>query len=236
MAAVPAVVAQEPAPAPAPEGVMISTRAFINGKEVSPAKAREMLRASIVRSLAGEAPASEAPCCPNPDCSCNPCACTPGAVCAEAPEPTPSPEPAPAPAPEATPAPAPEAAPGSVPAVRVVPACRAPRPVPTCTKCGKPVAPRRAGARKGGQPVDMPPCGKPRAFGEPEPGAMPPCVRRHGQVMRPSVRIFRVEPPAAPSAPAPVAESPKAVRVIINGVEAIVPITPEGVNITIKPL
>ena len=54
----PAAVAQEPAPAPTvPEGVMVTTRAFINGKEVPPAKAAEMMnsmRAQFRRQLLGK--------------------------------------------------------------------------------------------------------------------------------------------------------------------------------------
>lgn len=63
---------------------------------------------------------------------------------------------------------------------------------------------------------------------------MPPCAKRHGQVVRPAVQVRRIQR-ATPMTP-PAVESPKAVRVIINGVEAIVPVKPEGVNITIKPL
>ncbi len=321
MAALPAVVAQEPAPAP--EGVMISTRAFINGKEVAPEEVQKLIKARIVRALAGEAPKDAAPCCPNPDCTCGPapkpCECKPGAVCgpktapeppaapaaepAPAPAPEPAPAPAPAPAPDAAPccpnpdctcgpapkpceckpgavcgpktAPAPagdkptcdkpkcakpacgkpactkpatpgvmrvfingkEVKPAAVPAVRVKPGCKAPAPgckapAPICTKCGKPAKVRPA---KAPRPVVVPPCGRTTFIGEPAPDAAPTIIRRHGQVIKPAVRVRRIERPAAP-APAPAAESPKAVRVIINGVEAVVPVKPEGVNITIKPL
>ena len=316
MAALPAVVAQEPAPAP--EGVMISTRAFINGKEVAPEEVQKFFKARIVHALSGENPAPEAapapeapapapeaapaaaPCCPNPDCTCGPapkpCECKPGSVCGpkSAPEPSPAPEvpaPAPAPAPDAAPccpnpdctcgpapkpceckpgavcgpktAPAPagdkptcdkptcdkpactkpatpgvmrvfingkEVKPAAVPAVRVKPACKA--PAPGCTKCGKPAKVRPA---KAPRPAVVPPCGRTGFIGEPAPDAAPTIIRRHGQGIKPAVRVRRIERPAAP-APAPAAESPKAVRVIINGVEAVVPVVPEGVNITIKPL
>lgn len=299
VAMLPIVAAQEPAPS-VPEGVVVTTRAFINGKEVAPAEAEKLMkemRASMRFGFApgkaepaapapepapapAPAPAPEAaPCCPNPDCTCGPapkpCECKPGAVCgpkhAPAPEPAveevpvaeqkplqepipapavaPAPEPAPAPTPAAEPAPAVKVVKGGEGTVsvivngkeikpvvtRVVPATKLRPAKPVCPSCGKKV-PRRP------MPGDMPPCGKARPFDTPAYGTTPPCVRTHGKIMPPSVRMQGVRR-GCPGAPVHVrrgavrpGESPQAVRVIINGVETIVPGVPEGVNITIKPL
>lgn len=335
VAMLPVVVAQEPAPS-VPEGVMVTTRAFINGKEVPPAEFEKMMKEMRARMMFGYAPGKvapelppvppapapepapepapvaapeAAPCCPNPDCTCGPapkpCECKPGAVCAPKTATEPTPEPPPAPEPEPAPAVAPEAAPccpnpdctcgpapkpceckpGAVcgakvaaepaaepapepaaepapapePAVevvkpaagtvrvivngreikpvltRVVPATKLHPAKPACPSCGKKV-PRRP------MPGDMPPCGKARPFDTPAYGTTPPCVRTHGKIMPPSVRMQGVRR-GCPGAPIHVRRgavrpgtSPQAVRVIINGVETIVPVVPEGVNITIKPL
>ena len=299
VAMLPAVVAQEPTPS-VPEGVMVTTRAFINGKEVSPAEAEKLMkemRASMRFGFApgkaepatpapepapapapepapapAPAPAPEAaPCCPNPDCTCGPapkpCECKPGAVCgpkhAPAPEPAveeapvaeqpplQEPIPAPAVAPEPEP-PAPVAKPtvdlvkggeGTVRVIvngkeikpvvtRVVPATKLRPAKPVCPSCGK-TTPRRP------MPGDMPPCGKARPFDAPAYGTTPPCVRMHGKTMNPTVKMHgvrRAAPVHVRRAAVRPGESPQAVRVIINGVETIVPVVPEGVNITIKPL
>lgn len=274
----PIVAAQEPAP-PVPEGVMVTTRAFINGKEVPPAEAQKMMKEIRARMPFGiepvkgtlvapelppvppapepasapepvpaptPAPAPDAapeaaPCCPNPDCTCGPapkpCECKPGAVCGA----KVAPEPAPAPAEEVA-----QPGPGTVrvtvngkeikPVVtRVVPAVKQRPAKPACPSCGKKV-PRRP------MPGDMPPCGKARPFDTPAYGTPPPCVRTHGRIMPPTVKMQGVRR-GCPGAPVHVRRgavrpgtSPQAVRVIINGVETIVPVVPEGVNITIKPL
>ena len=265
----PVVVAQAPAPPLVPDGVTVTTRAFINGKEVSPEEAQKLMKSVIVRTLGGDAapsapaapepPKPARPCCPNPDCTCGPapkpCECRPDAVCGpqNAPAPTGQPEVAPAPTKDVAVPPPP-----GVKIIRLCPArpadcagsaCTAKtagktKPVactrvalpkaPACPKCGKPrVAPPRPGVVRPA-PGDMPPCGKARPFDKPDVGLMPPCAKRHGQVVRPAVQVRRIQC-ATPMTP-PAAESPKAVRVIINGVEAIVPVKPEGVNITIKPL
>lgn len=265
----PVVVAQAPAPPLVPDGVTVTTRAFINGKEVSPEEAQKLMKSVIVRTLGGDAapsapaapepPKPARPCCPNPDCTCGPapkpCECRPDAVCGpqNAPAPTGQPEVAPAPTKDVAVPPPP-----GVKIIRLCPArpadcagaaCTAKtagktKPVactrvalpkaPACPKCGKPrVAPPRPGVVRPA-PGDMPPCGKARPFDKPDVGLMPPCAKRHGQVVRPAVQVCRIQR-ATPMTP-PAAESPKAVRVIINGVEAIVPVKPEGVNITIKPL
>ena len=265
----PVVVAQAPAPPLVPDGVTVTTRAFINGKEVSPEEAQKLMKSVIVRTLGGDAapsapaapepPKPARPCCPNPDCTCGPapkpCECKPDAVCGpqNAPAPTGQPEVAPAPTKDVAVPPPP-----GVKIIRLCPArpadcagsaCTAKtagktKPVactrvalpkaPACPKCGKPrVAPPRPGVVRPA-PGDMPPCGKARPFDKPDVGLMPPCAKRHGQVVRPAVQVRRIQC-ATPMTP-PAAESPKAVRVIINGVEAIVPVKPEGVNITIKPL
>ena len=311
----PVVVAQAPAPPLVPDGVTVTTRAFINGKEVSPEEAQKLMKSVIVRTLGGDAapsapaapepPKPARPCCPNPDCTCGPapkpCECKPDAVCGPqnapapsapaAPEPPkpakpccpnpdctcgPAPKPcecrpdavcgpqnAPAPTgqPEVAPAPTKDVAVPPPPGVKIIRLCPArpadcagsactaktagkTKPVactrvalpkaPACPKCGKPrVAPPRPGVVRPA-PGDMPPCGKARPFDKPDVGLMPPCAKRHGQVVRPAVQVRRIQC-ATPMTP-PAAESPKAVRVIINGVEAIVPVKPEGVNITIKPL
>ena len=265
----PVVVAQAPAPPLVPDGVTVTTRAFINGKEVSPEEAQKLMKSVIVRTLGGDtAPSAPAapeppkpakPCCPNPDCTCGPapkpCECRPGAVCGPQNAPAPTGQPAVAPAPTKDVAVPP---PPGVKIIRLCPArpadcagsaCTAKtagktKPVactrvalpkaPACPKCGKPrVAPPRPGVVRPA-PGDMPPCGKARPFDKPDVGLMPPCAKRHGQVVRPAVQVRRIQR-ATPMTP-PAVESPKAVRVIINGVEAIVPVKPEGVNITIKPL
>lgn len=274
----PSAMAQNPAPQPprVPGGVMVTTRAFINGKEVDPSDFRVELQSQLdklhrnaakmqpkaaptpapvvapepppapapapvvapeppapapapaaapepppapVAPEPAPAPKPEAPkpCCDNPDCTCGPapkpCECKPGATC--------GPKTAPKPAP-ATPAAAPAARPVKI--VRIPVGKQASRPIhrgkPICSKCGKPrITPR---------PGDMPPCGKARPFGTPAHGTTPPCAHRHGKVVRPAV--------APAPKPAPAAKAPQTIRVIINGVEAIVPLRPEGVNITIKPL
>ena len=242
----PAVVAQ--APAPLPEGVTVTTRAFINGKEVTPEEAQKLMQGVIVRTLGREvapavAPAPEPPkpaepCCSNPDCTCGPapkpCECKPGAVCG----PQNTPAPTPKPAPTAAPAPAGDADTTLPPGVKIIrlrparpaeaakPAEPAKSAAPTCPKCGKS---RLAPSRSAGEP----PCGKALPFDKPEMTPLPPCTKLHGKVVRPAVQVRRIERPAPPSS---AVESPKAVKVIINGVEAIVPVKPEGVNITIKPL
>ena len=218
MALLPALAAQEPAPTltPLPQGVMVTTRAFINGRELPAEEATKLIRNVQVRTTCG-----------NPDCTCGPapkpCECKPGATCGpkKAPVPPPAPVPAagrtdvPAPATVATPTPGGIAI--SIPATRIRPAMPKPGPSP--------------------QPGDMPPCGKARPFDAPMHGTTPPCAHRHGKVMRPGAIDIRKVEPATPTPPTtPATESPKAVRVIINGVEAIVPVVPEGVNITIKPL
>lgn len=248
-AMLPIAVAQEPAPAPLPEGVMVTTRAFVNGKEIAPEELKKMVKSVIVRKLSdGSVDLVKSGSCSNPDCTCGPapkpCECKPGAMCGPKFAPTPAAAPVPPPAPAATPAPEtkPDAPTGTmrvflngqevkptvaVPAAVIKPAVKVGGP--TCSRCGKTrVAPRPV-------PGDMPPCGKARPFGKPMNGTVPPCAHRHAQVIKPAaVEIRRAERPAA--VPAPKAESPKAVKVIINGVEAIVPVVPEGVNITIKPL
>lgn len=301
----PAAVAQEPAPAPTvPEGVMVTTRAFINGKEVPPAKAAEMMnsmRAQFRRQLLGEEPTAEAVPAPElpppgaapeltpppPGLEPPPAQPTPAAEPAPAPAPvaeSPAPPAAePAPAPEVQPAPAPAAEPVAVKAEVIKPACGkvrlivngkevrpdvvrvVPAPVPgqkpicrpqpvrkahparhaapasaaqPAAAADKPICPRCGKVRRVVRPAagDMPPCGKARPFDAPAYGTTPPCVRRHGQTMNPSVRMHTVRPAIdIRKAPQP-ATSPQAVRVIINGVETIVPLKPEGVDITIKPL
>lgn len=271
----PVAVAQEPAPTPAvPEGVMMTTRAFVNGKEVTPAEAEEVMksmRAQIRSRLLGEIPADAAA--PEPE---RPQADTapeltplPPALGAPQPAPEPAPEPAvtPAPAPAVAP---PPAEPTAVPAARIEPAeggvrlivngrevkphtvkvLRVPAPGPrpagqarpacqarsaaaaktTCPQCGKvrPVVRPAVGA--------VPPCGKARLDDNPAYGTTPPCVRRHGQTMNPVVHMREARPAVdLRKGPQPVS-SPQAVRVIINGVETVMPVLPEGVNITIKSL
>ncbi len=165
------------------------------------------------------------------------------------PAPAVAPAPAPAPAPAAEPAPAVKVVKGGEGTVRVIVNGKEIKPVvtrvvpdtklrpakPVCPSCGKKV-PRRP------MPGDMPPCGKARPFDTPAYGTTPPCVRMHGKTMNPTVRMHGVRR-GCPGAPVHVrrsavrpGESPQAVRVIINGVETIVPVVPEGVNITIKPL
>ncbi|MBQ2380419.1 MAG: hypothetical protein II295_08540 [Akkermansia sp.] len=230
MALLPTVAAQEPAPAltPLPQGVMVSTRAFINGRELPPEEAAKLIRTVQVRTT-----------CSNPDCTCGPapkpCECKPGATCGPKTATTPPPAPVPpagrtdAPAPTVVATPTAGGVAISIPATKIRPAIKKPTPA-TCPNCHKP---RRATP----QPGDMPPCGKARPFGTPMHGTTPPCAHRHGKIVRPArIDIRKVEPKPTAPAPAPAAESPKAVKVIINGVEAIVPVVPEGVNITIKPL
>lgn len=287
VAMLPIVAAQEPAPS-VPEGVVVTTRAFINGKEVPPAEAQKMMKEIRARMpFGGEpakgtlaapelppvppapapapepaptpapepvpAPAPEAePCCSTPDCTCGPapkpCECKPGAECGPKTAPAPTPAPAADVAP-CCPPPAEEVAkpaPGTMRVIvngkeikpvvtRVVPAVKQRPAKPVCPSCGKKV-PRRP------MPGDMPPCGKARPFDTPAYGTTPPCVRTHGKIMPPSVRMQGVRR-GCPGAPVHVRRgavrpgtSPQAVRVIINGVETIVPVVPEGVNITIKPL
>lgn len=299
----PAAVAQEPAPAPTvPEGVMVTTRAFINGKEVPPAKAAEVMnsmRARFLSHLQGEEPTAEAvptPELPPPGAAPELTPPPPGlepppAQPAPAAEPAPAPEAEPsapsaaepAPAPEVQPAPAPAAEPVAVPAEKVQPVCAklrlivngkevkpdvvkvvpvpAPGPQPTCrpqpvrrahpachaapvnaahpaAAADKPTCPRCGKVRRVVRPAagDMPPCGKARPFDIPAYGTTPPCVRRHGQTMNPAVRMHVVRPAIEVRKAAQPVTSPQAVRVIINGVETVVPLKPEGVNITIKPL
>ncbi len=239
----PAVVVPAPEP-PAPvakptvdlvKGAPGTVRLIVNGKEIKPVVTRVV-------------PAPKAaPCCPNPDCTCGPapkpCECKPGAVCGpkNAPVVVPAPEP---PAPVAKPTvDLVKGAPGTVrlivngkevkPVVtRVVPATKLRPAQPGCPSCGK-MVPRRP------MPGDMPPCGKARPFDAPAYGTTPPCVRMHGKTMNPTVRMHGVRRTGADvkmRRPDKTATSPQAVRVIINGVETIVPVVSEGVNITIKPL
>lgn len=257
VAMVPVVEAQAPELTPLPEGVILTSSVRVEeGMGELPVPG---VMAQVDPS--GELTASVAPGCPNPACTCgSDCSCTPGNVCSStppapapsvtvvqtpvspAPAPAPAPEVAPAPAvapaPEVSPAPAPAAAPAPVPAPVVAPAPGR----PGCCKgarSGKKMKRVRKVVRL--MPGDMPPCGKPRPFGAPVPGTVPPCVRRHGKVMpaapAPTVAMpegsCTIVYPAPTSAPA---ASPQAVRVIINGVETLIPLVDGGVNITIKPL
>ncbi len=238
--------AQEPAPQPTtPEGVVVTTRAFINGKEVPPAEFNEeikKMRQSFAKAVLphfGTAPELH----PLP----------PESVPAAGPTEI---APAPAAEPEVKAEPRDggvrvyvngkevqphvmkvEAAPvpGAKPYYHARPVRKA-RPAAMagkvmCSHCGK--VRRERGVVSG--PVL--PRGEARPFDMPIHDSTPPCMRRHGRTMypavdmnegrRPSVDLRKVQAPAT---------SPQAVRVIINGVETVVPIKPEGVNITIKPL
>ncbi len=237
--------AQEPAPLPTvPEGVVVTTRAFINGKEVPPAEFNEEIkkvRQSFNKAVQEHFGAA-------PELHPAPSAAVPVA------EPTQvSPPPAAEPEGKAEaresglrvyvngkevqpkmmklePVPVPEPQPHyqARPVRKARPAATAGKV--TCSHCGKV---RRE--RRGAGPVI--PRGEARPFDMPIHDATPPCMRRHGRTMypavdmnegrRPSVDLRKVQAPAT---------SPQAVRVIINGVETVVPIKPEGVNITIKPL
>ena len=118
-------------------------------------------------------------------------------------------------------------------ATRVVPATKLHPAKPACPSCGKTAPVSHP------MPGDMPPCGKARPFDTPAYGTTPPCVRSYGKTMNPTVRMHGVRRAGADMPQVrrvQPAASPQAVRVIINGVETIVPVVSEGVNITIKPL
>lgn len=73
--------------------------------------------------------------------------------------------------------------------------------------------------------------------GRPACAARPVRAARPARAARP-VRVVAPVPPAPQpeaAAPAP-APAPQAIKVIINGTETVVPLSPDGVNITIKPL
>ncbi len=210
---------QQASPAPAPEGsaVTTSTRLFINGREITPAprtpqagettRAEGELRISSAVFAPGQAPRVRAR-------SFRLVTGEDGVtrvVEVTAPEPPPAPE-----------------------------AAETPRPEPqgeVCRRCGRNhVRPVRIIRR--------------------ERDARPACSARPVRTARP-VRVVRPVPPApqpevvapvppapeaAPVPPAPQPEAaapapaPQSIRVIINGTETVVPLSPEGVNITIKPL
>lgn len=234
VAMAPAVAAQAPELTPLPEGIILTSSVRV--EEIPGPGAEAQVDSS------GERAASAAPGCPNPACTCgSDCACTPGNVCGTA-----SPTPAPS-APSVTVVQPPVASP-PVPTVAPTPSPApvptiAPAPAPERSGCGKATRPgvkvKRVRKVVRLMPGDMPPCGKARPFGAPVDGTVPPCVRRHGRVMS-SAPAFSVPEacrpivyPAHPSAPA---ASPQAVKVIINGVETVIPLIDGGVNITIKPL
>lgn len=219
-AMVPVAVAQEPAPTPpAPETATptfrISKRVFVNGEEVFSEDAEEKMKSLgfmlAQKLLAAKVSTTEA---------------------------------TPAPAAEAAPAPSesPEAKPEQPQTVRVVrnghivatPATDV--PAATCPNCAAPKkeAPRpRVQHRRHHHAAA--PSNRPRYYGQPGVEAMPPCAKRHGRVIR-QVSVY--QPAAAKPAPTQPenAPEPKAVKVIINGVEAIVPWGPDGLNFTVKPL
>lgn len=233
VALLPELRAQEPVPVS--QGAIVTTQTFVNGREISSPRA--------VINVSGTATANAEPACSNPDCTCGPapkpCECTPEQMCG----------------PNIAP-PAPRKVgdkPGET-ARSVIPA----RPTVKLIVNGKemsPVAPPHRGKPCCKQPVKkvpcaggcahaespmpgyMAPCGKARPFGMPVQEALPPCAHRHGRVIV-GGRVAPARPVAAPTTvhSCPPKSAPQAVRVIINGVETIIPLIDEGVNITIKPL
>lgn len=233
VALLPELRAQEPAPVS--QGAIVSTQTFVNGQEITPPRA--------VINVSGSVTAKPEPACANPGCTCGPapkpCECTPEQVCG----------------PNAAPSAPSKACDKPVSTAQfVIPA----RPTMKLIVNGKELSPvavshrgkpcskrpvkkvRRADVCTHAEPPmpgDMAPCGKARPFGMPVQGALPPCAHRHGRMVV-SSQAAPARPMAAPTAVHPCApkSAPQAVRVIINGVETIIPLIDEGVNITIKPL
>lgn len=202
---------QQAPPAPAPEGAAVttSTRVFINGREVTPAA--PVPQDGETARAEGELRISSAVFAPGqaPRVRARSFRLVTGEDgCTRVVEVTP---PEPQPAPEAAEAPSPEAQ-GEV-----------------CRRCGRNHA-------------------RPVRIIRRERETRPACAARPVRSARPARAARPLPPPPAPdaaslppapqpeaAAPAP-APAPQAIKVIINGTETVVPLSPDGVNITIKPL
>ncbi len=208
---------QQAQPAPAPEGAAVttSTRLFINGREVTPPA--QVPQAGETARAEGELRISSAVIAPGqaPQVRARSFRLVTGedgttrVVEVTDTEPQPAPEAAEAPRPEAQ---------GEV-----------------CRRCGRNHArPVRIIRRE--RPV------RPACAARPVRAARPVPVRaarpvRVAPVLPPPPAAAPLPPAPQPEAAAPVpAPAPQAIKVIINGTETVVPLSPDGVNITIKPL